>query len=1357
MRNDKLVIVLSRNYSNGLAVVRSLGAAGYTVDLIANAYKEGAMDIAACSKYLNKVTEVVSEKIKQGDEGDDPALMEAIMGYAGESESKPLLFPTDDYTATVIDTHRDALSEFFLMPGLTDGKQGDLVALMDKTAQLAMASEVGLLTPYTTTVSLRSEDIVIPEDVIYPCYVKPLRSIQGFKTEMAVCYDEDELREHLGIMRARHADRDVIIQEFLDIDQEYASAGVCLDQEVILPALIRKSRIGQHGRGVTLTGELVSVDEIGKENAEKAIELLKRFRYTGNFGMEFNRVGDKLYFNEVNLRSAGEGYSYFRTGANLPAIFADMAFEGSYDPELLKFEGIGKTLMYDKIAWEDYVYGFITREELDKCIEETDVKVLVDEDDPEPGAMFVDELQKQHDRHDRRMQRRLECIMASAIEKGWEREEAEQALDDARERLGISYADYKKYKFWKINPVDQFDRYDEIKERRIAREKRGTKKKPVVVVLARRNGSGLTAVRSFGEAGYTVDLVGIERLNGGSTVMGASKYIRVHAGVQSALPEDAKDVDVINELREYRKRGKRKLILFPADDYAVRVMDANRKSLRSTFKMPSVVEGDEGTLVELMDRSVQRELAEAAGLDLRNRWIIDLSQDQVSIPEGVSYPCRCEPSEERITIYKEARTFEEAEELNEHLQRLKERDPEREAIITEIPEEDCSIQIVGLSDDQEMILPGVIKLQRVDDSDEGNTSEGVFLPFSDFRDDLKDSITRFMQQLHYRGVFCISFDIAGDKYYFRGVRFHGGGMNAAVLKSGVNLPALMLKNLQKLPHEPEEEEIQAFGKRIVNERLLRRDAENGVISRAVCDEKIRTADITIYGDKKDTEPANLFYERLGEAEAKRSEERSKQKKRKLKRDVKSSVKKAAKAVGGDALLAVRGYPQGLRKNRRDPNSEYPRVLVAGRNWGSNLCMAKSVGEAGYEVEVLHVFPRKPGKRNIQRWLRPEKYSKFVKAYYALNAKRNDKRIVKRLLKIADPDRKMLIIPADDLVASTIDEYYYDLKDYYIMPTVDGKGGEICRLMSKQVQKELAKEAGLPVLNSCVISSEGAGIEIPDTVTYPCFIKPNISKNGLKTKMMKCESEAELRAVLESRKAEGFEMLVEDFADIKRELSYLGLSTVDGVVCPGYFEAVIEGEGSHRGVALLGRLLPAEDAEPLMSEVVKFIESLKYNGLFDVDLIETKDGKVYFVELNMRYGGSGFAVTRAGVNLPGMYCDYILKGKPIDKTVTLGKAGQTFVSEKVLIDEFKDGLIEYEDIENIVSQADICFTMDDADLKPYEHLKKHYETARQLRQINEERALEKQAKKEQAEKEQKEALELKMEERRRAAEEAEKDE
>ena len=40
-KNAPLVLVLARNYSTGLSVIRSLGAAGYTVDLIASAYKKG--------------------------------------------------------------------------------------------------------------------------------------------------------------------------------------------------------------------------------------------------------------------------------------------------------------------------------------------------------------------------------------------------------------------------------------------------------------------------------------------------------------------------------------------------------------------------------------------------------------------------------------------------------------------------------------------------------------------------------------------------------------------------------------------------------------------------------------------------------------------------------------------------------------------------------------------------------------------------------------------------------------------------------------------------------------------------------------------------------------------------------------------------------------------------------------------------------------------------------------------------------------------------------------------------------------------------------------------------------------------
>ena len=73
------VIVLSRNYSTGLGIIRSLGAAGYRVDLIASTKKKGSSVIISSSKYLNKTTEVLSPKI-QGDTG--ASLMEVLMEYA---------------------------------------------------------------------------------------------------------------------------------------------------------------------------------------------------------------------------------------------------------------------------------------------------------------------------------------------------------------------------------------------------------------------------------------------------------------------------------------------------------------------------------------------------------------------------------------------------------------------------------------------------------------------------------------------------------------------------------------------------------------------------------------------------------------------------------------------------------------------------------------------------------------------------------------------------------------------------------------------------------------------------------------------------------------------------------------------------------------------------------------------------------------------------------------------------------------------------------------------------------------------------------------------------------------------------
>ncbi|MBQ5783328.1 MAG: ATP-grasp domain-containing protein, partial [Oscillospiraceae bacterium] len=842
MENNKpLVIVLSRNYATGLSVIRSLGAAGYDVDLVASAIKEGKSELAACSKYVGNHVEVISKKVSSGKDEGVKKICEELMKYAGVHSQKPVIFPTDDYTASVMDQCRETLEPYFLMPHIVDGGAGSMVENLDKTVQAKLAQEAGLLTPKEWIISLRKEKIRIPEDMVYPCFCKPIESVTGYKREMAKCRSRFELEEHLKKLRKRHADRDVLVQEFLAIDNEIDMSGLCLDQEIIIPAIIKKTNVAQYEKGVTLAGRVVSADELG-EVKDKVVEMLKKFRYVGMFDMELNIVGDKIYFNEVNLRSGGPNYSYFKSGVNIPDLFVKAVTGKEFTEEETKVDALGKSFIYEKVAWEDYIHGFMTKEELDRKIAEADINLLYNDDDPAPQKLFIREI-----------------------------------------------------------------------------------------------------------------------------------------------------------------------------------------------------------------KEIQRK------------------------------------------------------------QRIKQ-----------------------------------IKL------------------------------------------------------------------------------------------------------------------------------KVETL--------------------LG----------------KIKRKIKGCIKRVVRA-GKYRLL---GLPQVKKENQRNPQSEKPRVIISGRNYCSNLSLARSFGEAGYEVEILRIFQVKPKRDELMKKLRPDAYSKYIKAYHECITNRDENKIRKRLIRLADPDRKMLLIPADDLVASVVDKNYNRLSEYYLMPNINGQKGAINKMMSKRVQTELARQAGLPVINSCLIKVKKRGeIKIPDTVAYPCFIKPNISKNSSKSRMRRCDSKKELVDTLKQfSKKKDIEMLVEDFINIRKEYSLLGLSTKDGVVIPGFFGAEKGGHGAHRGVALVGRILPVSQQQQLIDDIKAFIGTLGYEGLFDVDLVETEEGKMYYVELNLRYGASGYAVTKCGANLPGMFADYMVFGTPVDPECSVAVTDKTFVSEKIAIDEYISGDLTKEEMMQELAAADIRFVSSEEDPQAYKHFEKFFRIA-----------------------------------------------
>ena len=833
---------------------------------------------------------------------------------------------------------------------------------------------------------------------------------------------------------------------------------------------------------------------------------------------------------------------------------------------------------------------------------------------------------------------------------------------------------------------------------------------PQVVVVSRSYSTGLGVIRSLGTAGYTVDLISNEaKKSWGTQVAAASKYVRHTTTVLSRKVKSGQDDELLNALLQYEGMEGPKPVLFPCDDYTASVMDMNRSRLEGTFIMPGIVGGEDGSMLARMDKTYQSMLAEEVGLPVPKEWMISL-RGSFRVPADMVYPCFCKPLSSVSGFKTEMARCDTKRELIRHLKKLRKRYSKRSVLIQEYLDIKQEVDFSGVCLDQEIIIPAIIRKTDVAQHERGVTMGGYLAPFDELGP-VCENIKAMLRELHYVGMFDMELNLVGDTYYFNEVNFRSGGPNFSYFCSGVNLPVLFVKEALGQGHAPEEEKVATFGKSFIYEKVAWEDHLNGFLSMRQLNEKIKNADFGLISYADDPEPEKVFLHLMHQDKIKRKLKDAKGSMLSAMRFTKKKlrvVKKAATPPLRKAKYALRGFPQAKKENRRDPGSVLPRVLVVGRNYSTNLFLARSIGEAGFETEVLRVY-QKPSR--IRRILAPDAYSKYVKNYQVIVTNRKPERLVKKLQYMADPLRKMLLIPADDLVTSIVDSNYDLLSEHYLMPNIQGKEGAITHLMSKNAQKRIAEEAGLPVVNSCVIRAKKGHFKIPESVTYPCFVKPNISKNSAKIRMCRCDSEEELAATLtEFSRKKPIEMLVEDYLEIKHEYSLLGLSTKDGVLAPGYFVADRGGHKERRGVAMTGIMLPIDTDPELVEKMKDFVARLGYEGLFDIDLIETQDGQMFFTEINFRYGASGEAITQAGLNLPGMFADYMLSGKPVDTSLQLAHTGQHFVSEKIMIDEYMHGFIPYSEMSKLQQEADIHFIMDEQDPKPYRHFKEVFAVA-----------------------------------------------
>lgn len=364
---------------------------------------------------------------------------------------------------------------------------------------------------------------------------------------------------------------------------------------------------------------------------------------------------------------------------------------------------------------------------------------------------------------------------------------------------------------------------------------------------------------------------------------------------------------------------------------------------------------------------------------------------------------------------------------------------------------------------------------------------------------------------------------------------------------------------------------------------------------------------------------------------------------------------------------------------------------------SRLAVARSVGQMGCEVFVIAMHAYMRGRKKLSSSLPIDGYSKYVSKVYHCHLK-DERGLVHLLLtECVDPRQKVIIIPDSDYSASVIDRHIDELRDNFFFPHIRMTSGAVVEWMDKLRQKRLAKEVGLHVADAHVVRIVHGKYELPSSIHYPCFTKPLESISGGKKSLRCCTNEAELCHLLDFAAQDGtVNILIEDYKHIDNEYAVLGFSDASQVIIPGIIH-ITKMSQSHKGVAVQGQVIPNNGFEDYIAKFQEFIRRTEYVGAFDIDFY-VSNGVLYFGELNLRFGGSGYAITKMGVNLPGMLVKTLI-GEHINDMKKSISTTATYLNERTCSDDWYKGYITTEDYYQLIKSSDILFVHDSTDIEP----------------------------------------------------------
>lgn len=371
------VIVIGQNTSIILGQVRALGQAGYKVHVLKTTdTKPKKKTYELYSKYISTYGYI--------SKSNEEKFIQLLLNKYADANTKKVLIPCDDNSISFFDHHCQELLPYFVFPNVKY-ENGRISFFMNKATQKNLANQCGLNTPKGWTIEWCDGKYNIPDDIEYPCFVKPEVYHVARKVLMRKCSNRMEVDE---LMKICPKGLPMLVEQYIDIEQEYSVTGISINGKAMTTSIVKN--FNDH-LGVACSGTLAQIN-MYPNLLKKLNKFIENLSYTGIFCIDLYDSKGKMYFCECNLRLGNSGVATLLNGINLPAMLVD-ALTGK-DTNLYAPAFEPKFFVDERVFIQKYWSKEISWKEYHSSLKKAELRYIQDNEDGKPYKIFCKGITK---------------------------------------------------------------------------------------------------------------------------------------------------------------------------------------------------------------------------------------------------------------------------------------------------------------------------------------------------------------------------------------------------------------------------------------------------------------------------------------------------------------------------------------------------------------------------------------------------------------------------------------------------------------------------------------------------------------------------------------------------------------------------------------------------------------------------------------------------------------------------------------------------------------------------------------------------------------------------------------------------